>query len=171
MKSLIATVALALVLATPAIARDATTEVGEPFDPGRVVELEIEYPRVKREIFVPRADGKRDELQHLLYLAESPNTQRKRARGYRNLAEVLLKAGRGAEAMRAYKAGDYRAAATAFREIDNAQLNVVSLNALHEAVVEAEERLSTAATASDDPVEEMLRRHGEAIARRNHADG
>lgn len=109
MKSLLASAAIALVLGlplvtTPALARNETTEVGEPFDPGRVVDIDTKYPRVKREIFVPRADGKRDQLQHLLYLAESPNTQRKRARGYRELAEILIKVGRDAEAMRAYEA-------------------------------------------------------------------
>jgi len=109
MKSLLASAAIALVLAlplvaAPAFARNETTEVGEPFDPGRVIDIDTKYPRVKREIFVPRADGKRDQLQHLLYLAESPNTQRKRARGYRELAEILIKVGRDAEAMRAYEA-------------------------------------------------------------------
>ncbi len=103
MKSLLASAALVFVLTVPGFAGDIA-EVGEPFRPGRIVELDMKYPRVKREIFVPRADGKRDELQHVLYLAESPNTQRQRARGYRNLAEILLKAGRGAEAMRAYEA-------------------------------------------------------------------
>lgn len=104
MKSLLASAALILILASPSFAASQSTEVGEPFDPGRVVQVDVEYPRVKRQILVPRADGKRDELQHLLYLAESPNTQRKRARGYRDLAEVLLQVGRGAEAMRAYEA-------------------------------------------------------------------
>lgn len=120
MRSLLASAALVLALSMPAFAAGETTEVGEAFNPGRAVELDIEYPRVKREIFVPRADGKRDELQHLLYLAESPNTQRKRARGYRNLAEILLKAGRGAEAMRAYEAaalqGDGPSATIIMRE-------------------------------------------------------
>ena len=107
MKSLLASATvLALLLPlglAPSLARDLT-EVGEAFDPGAVVEVDVRYPRVKREVFVPRADGKRDELQHLLYLAESPNTQRKRARGYRNLAEILMRVGRNAEAMRAYEA-------------------------------------------------------------------
>ena len=105
MKSLLASTATALVLlaATPTFAEIA--EVGEPFRPARIAaQPDVKYPRVKREIFVPRADGKRDELQHLLYLAESGNTQGKRARGYRNLAEILIKAGRGGEAMRAYEA-------------------------------------------------------------------
>ncbi|HEY9009522.1 MAG TPA: hypothetical protein VIN06_00750 [Devosia sp.] len=120
MKSLLASVALVLVLATPAFARDNSAEVGEPFKPGPVVDLAIEYPRVKRQIFVPRPDGKRDQLQHLLYLAESADTQRKRGLGYRKLAEILLKAGRGAEAMRAYEAaalqGDGPSATTIMRE-------------------------------------------------------
>lgn len=65
----------------------------------------IKYPRKKRVVFNPRADGKRDQLQHLLYLAESPDTARKRGRGYRHLAEILLRVGRNTEAMRAYEAG------------------------------------------------------------------
>lgn len=104
MKSLLASAALILFLASPSFAASESTEVGEPFNPGRIVQLDTKYPRVKRQILVPRADGKRDELQHLLYLAESPNTQRKRARGYRDLAEILLQVGRGTEAMRAYEA-------------------------------------------------------------------
>jgi TPR repeat protein len=80
---------------------------------------------------VPRADGKRDQLQHLLYLAESPNTQRKRARGYRNLAEILLKAGRGAEAMRAYEAaalqGDGPSATVIMRAHSEGRYNPVWL--------------------------------------------
>lgn len=122
MKSLLASAALALILATPALAQNGPLLVvgEEAFDPGQSVEVEVEFPRVKREIFVPRPDGKRDELQHLLYLAESPNTQRKRARGYRNLAEILLQVGRGAEAMRAYEAaalqGDGPSATIVMRE-------------------------------------------------------
>lgn len=109
MKSFLAPLAMALLLgvplvATPAISGSSETEVGVAFTPGKIDPKGVEYPRVKRQIFVPRADGKRDELQHLLYLAESANTTRKRARGYRDLAEILLKAGRGAEAMRAYEA-------------------------------------------------------------------
>lgn len=106
MKSLLASFAAVLLLGLslpPAFAEES--QVGEAFRPGRVVAHEgVNYPRVKRQIFVPRADGKRDELQHLLYLAESANTTRKRARGYRDLAEILLQVGRGQEAMRAYEA-------------------------------------------------------------------
>ncbi|RYE86000.1 MAG: hypothetical protein EOP19_08015, partial [Hyphomicrobiales bacterium] len=102
MKSLLASAATALVLLLPlAVPPVFAQEIAQA---GRVVDLDIKYPRVKRQIFVPRADGKRDQLQHLLYLAESATSQAKRARGYRNLAEILIKAGRGAEAMRAYEA-------------------------------------------------------------------
>ena len=105
MKALLASTATALILLLPLGAPILAQEVGEPFRPARIApQPEVKYPRVKRQIFVPRADGKRDELQHLLYLAESANTQAKRGRGYRHLGEILVKAGRSAEAMRAYEA-------------------------------------------------------------------
>lgn len=56
-------------------------------------------------IFNDNGTGKRDQLQHLLYLAESGKTKADRGRKYRYLAEILIRVGRNQEAMRAYEAG------------------------------------------------------------------
>jgi TPR repeat protein len=104
MKSLLKPIATALLLSLPLLPMP-TISIGQEFSLEDDVPDVIRYPRKQRPIFVPRADGKRDQFQHLLYLAESPPTARKRAKAYRYLAEILGKVGRNSEAMRAYEAG------------------------------------------------------------------
>jgi TPR repeat protein len=99
MMSVLASLAATLLLSLPISALPVVTATQVQAAEG------IKYPRVKREVFFPRPDGKRDQLQHLLYLAESPNTAPKRGRGYRILGDTLQKVGRIEEAMRAYEAG------------------------------------------------------------------
>lgn len=103
MKTLFTPFALALLLAGP-LSWVPTASLSQEVSIEDEAPEVIKYPRHKWVVFTPRADGKRDEFQHLLYLAESPPTARKRARGYRYLAEILSKVGRNSEAMRAYEA-------------------------------------------------------------------
>ncbi len=103
MKSLLTPIATALLLSLTLVPAP-TLSLGQEFSVVDEAPEVIKYPRKQRVVFNPRADGKRDEFQHLLYLAESPPTARKRAKAYRYLAEILGKVGRDNEAMRAYEA-------------------------------------------------------------------